>query len=235
MARNGWSAWGEIRTEARRFLLPSGLRLVPIETVAAVVEVKLSLTREEFEAADKAATQTAQLRLAVERQVVEPEGAGNISWEAGEVRKFNAERAKEGVPLSDPVFQWRTTFALIGVEGIKKVETLAEWLREAKTISAIACLESGCVWGYTKHTLENSCTIAQREDALMAFAGIIRNAITSHQDSCARYAMAGSPYAEPSTLTYWDKSRYEFPSWYTPSAEEVELRAQLPPNKKWRK
>jgi hypothetical protein len=50
---------------ANRFLLPSGLRMVPVETIASVVEIKLTLSRGEFETADRAAAETSRLRLRV--------------------------------------------------------------------------------------------------------------------------------------------------------------------------
>jgi hypothetical protein len=52
---------------ARRLTLPSGLRLVPIETVAAVVEVKLEVDHSKFKLTDAAAAHTGKLRLSVSR------------------------------------------------------------------------------------------------------------------------------------------------------------------------
>jgi hypothetical protein len=220
--------------EARRLLLPSGFRLIPIETVAAVVEVKLSLTKEGFLEADEAATQTARLKLSVKRQSLGHPGAGGAFMNGREVQKFNEERSEKGVPISDPLLRPRTTFAIIGVEGPAKVDTLAEWLRESKTIDTIACLRGGCAWGYTKGAAEGFCWVAQREDALLAFANCIRGAIMSHQHSSAEYVMIGSRYDEIRALTFWDNFGYEHPPLYTPTADEVNLRAQLFPGKTWR-
>jgi len=50
---------------AKQLELPSGLRLIPVETVAAVVEVKLALDRDELLSAKRAAKQTQALHLDV--------------------------------------------------------------------------------------------------------------------------------------------------------------------------
>jgi hypothetical protein len=50
---------------ANRFIFPSGMRLLPIESVVAVVEVKRRLTRKWFLEADRKAERTSRLRLAI--------------------------------------------------------------------------------------------------------------------------------------------------------------------------
>lgn len=128
--------------EANRFLLPSGMRLVPIETVAAVVEVKLTLTKEEFENADKAAAETARLRL-------RPRKSGNV-LQRGDVgtKEFVGlmdEHVRLGLPVTDSLFgEPPTVFTLFGFGGIERLETIRDWM-ERSTISVVCCLSAGCI------------------------------------------------------------------------------------------
>lgn len=128
--------------EANRFLLPSGLRLVPIETVAAAVEVKLTLTREEFESADKAAGETARLRLRPHRSgAILQKGDSGTTDSLGVTK----EQANNGVSVADPLFtEAPTVFTLFAFGGIERLDTIREWM-VGSTISVVCCLSAGCI------------------------------------------------------------------------------------------
>jgi Domain of unknown function (DUF6602) len=128
--------------EANRFLLPSGMRLVPIETVAAVVEVKLTLTKAEFENADKAAAETARLRLRAHRsgRVLQKGDAGSKSFTL-----LTDERVTAGLPIADELFgEPPTVFTLFAFGGVEKLDTIREWM-EHSTIAVVCCLSAGCI------------------------------------------------------------------------------------------
>lgn len=136
--------------EAARFLLPSGMRLIPIETVTSVIEVKLTLTRDEFERADHAASETARLRL-------RPGAHGNLLQEMNgssslDYRDFDPGHRAHGIAVSDPAFaEPPAIFTLFAFGGIQQVETIHQWMKNS-TISVVCCLTAGCVvrGGYMK-------------------------------------------------------------------------------------
>jgi hypothetical protein len=199
--------------EARRFLLPSGLRLVPIETVAVVVEIKLTLTKEGVLEADAAARQTASLKLAIRRRDLDSLGVAEmLQHDYTEASKADNERAKRGVPLSDQTVAYRTRFTIIGVDGPEKVETLAEWLKETTTINTITCLSVGSA---TRHAPSSGTPgysyIYQRDEALLSFAEEIRSALDAYDRSAQRFVADTWRYGKLTHRPYWDGSGYDEP------------------------
>lgn len=128
--------------EASRFLLPSGLRLIPIETVIAVVEVKLTLTKDEFERADRAAEETARLRLrpGASGRIIEQMDGGSL-----QIADVTPEQRRLGIAVGDPAFRTApVVFTLFAFGGVERLETIQEWMK-ASTISIVCCLSAGCV------------------------------------------------------------------------------------------
>ena len=213
-------------TEVNRFLLPSGMRLVPVETVAAIVEVKLSLTKAEFDQSDLAATETAGLRLR----------AGTLSniptaMAPGSMRSRNLinDEHEGGVSLN-ALGPFAPLFAIFAFGGPKEVETIASWLRTAKTIRLVACLEAGCALRSADATPTGGITfVTQQEDVLSHFAESIRAAIAHHENLWQTFQPSFSGYAAHETaLKFWDHTTsYEHPEWYQPTREELATREKL--------
>jgi hypothetical protein len=213
--------------EANRFLLPSGMRLIPIETVAAVIEVKLTLTKPEFESADLAATETARLRLRGSSLSYIPRAPGLSRTYTGLLPN---ERAN-GVSLDDPQLDFvRPTFAIFAFGGVSDVGTIASWLKTAKTISLVACLEAGCALRSrgTGHGTQLSF-VSQGDDVLGRFGECIRGAISNHEELWKSFHPDFSRYAtHEKPLRYWDETGgYEHPDWYQPEPEELAIRERL--------
>lgn len=202
---------------ARRFSLQSGLRLVPVEAVALVTEIKLDVDATKFKEADDAATETARLRLAVDR--VEPwSGAG------GPVKDHFTSGPADGLETTAQQVLGRVQFALFAFNGPTKPETLAEWLRAARTIRIICCLETGCV--YRPHHMEDTnfggCSLLSTpERALTYFAGIVGGAISRFEANAHIWRRRSSAYSDHRPLHYWDMSGYTPPRGFTPRPEDV--------------
>lgn len=185
---------------SNRLVLPSGLRLIPIETVAAVVEVKLALDKPELFKADKAAAQTANLRLSVQRRIIrDPLHSGFADYAS--VTAFNRDVAPNGVRLWDPELRNRTTFAVFGFKGPSSWQTMAEWMQEAITVSLVACLESGCVFRRPqsrgiREKGESHSLVYTSDAALMAFAWLIDVAIDKHRSSSEVFSGVLDKYNE---------------------------------------
>ena len=116
--------------DANRFLLPSGMRLVPVETAAAVVEVKLTLSKEEFEKSDMAATETARLRLRGQphSMIGTASGVANVN-----LTSLISPEQEHGIALDHPQLALaRPSFAIFAFGGVREVETIASWLRDAQ-------------------------------------------------------------------------------------------------------
>jgi len=171
--------------DANRFLLPSGMRLVPIETVAAVVEVKLTLTKAEFEKADRAAAETARLRLRPHRdgQIVEKMDDGsNTSLSLSETQ------VRDGLAVSDDAFgEPPAAFTVFSFGGVEELDTLRGWLNDASTISVVCCLSAGCLvrGGYMRagHMMIGSPDgdiEATAEDALWHFSETVGRLTAKH-------------------------------------------------------
>jgi hypothetical protein len=164
--------------DATRFTLPSGVRLVPIEEVAATVEVKLTLSKEEFVRADTAAAELLSRQLVVQYQQRNEKGERVVEpWPSDPETK----------PLS--ALRERTMFMLFGYFGPASTETLAAWLREAKAISVVCCLEVGCVVRDTETWFQKGkfCEFADRDAALTMFVDQLWSGLNGYRASCLDY------------------------------------------------
>jgi hypothetical protein len=222
---------------AKALELPSGLRLIPIETVAVVVEVKLSLDHGEFVTTEAAAAQTARLRLGVRWEPKHEGGAGGGSVHDFDAKRFNEETRGCAV-LTHGDLIGRTTFAVFGFGGTSQVETLAGWAAEAEHVSLIACLGAGCVyrhpldprWGVSE--FGHGTSTFEERDALLAFAQCIDDAVGQHSASAEVFVPRGRGYRVGEALTFWDGGLgYTLPLKYKPTQEELEERARRFPGR----
>ena len=206
---------------ARRFLLPSGLRLIPVETVAAVVEVKLSLSKPEVRKADVAPAQTARLRYAFREGSLAPDG---VFARTTVTQKEN----KSGVPMTDARMRsGQPTFAVFGYDDNVKPERLAGWLKETQAVNVLCCLNGGFASRAWRMSVTGVSFLAQAKHALGAFAERMAGAISVHSDWYRVLELDSERYARHVLLPYWDETHYEWPPDYTPTAEQIELRARL--------
>lgn len=172
--------------DANRFVLPSGMRLVPIETVAAVVEVKLTLSKEEFDRANRAADETSSLLLRANRAHSrlpvwpgEPFGKTVRGVHVPDPR-LTEEQYATGVSLSEPRFRHPPiTFALFAFLGDQKLGTIRDWMK-GKTVSVVCSLESGCVARHFADGSSGATVEAAQADALWHFSETILQAIAHH-------------------------------------------------------
>lgn len=131
--------------DANRFLLPSGRRLLPVESVVAAIEIKLSVDAAKFHEADSKAREVAQLHLRASRN-------GDIvlldEWGNRSVRSMSDAQRAEGVAVSDDAFLYSpVVFALFAFESdAGDCVSLSRWLDDASTISLVCCMDTGCVY-----------------------------------------------------------------------------------------
>jgi hypothetical protein len=206
---------------ARRYTLQSGLRLVPIESVASVIEVKLLLDDEKFRRADEAATETASLRLRTERHRLLAGAGGPIST--------HVDAAKEdGYATEDVEMRGRVSFVLFAFSGPKKVKTLLDWLGRAKTIQAICCLSAGTVWrAPTSHdwppkTPPNPRQAVLSKGALPGFLSVIDGSIERYTGHAGSWPARYTGYTTVPAHTYWDETGFIPRPGYEPMEEEVQ-------------
>lgn len=177
---------------ANRFLLPSGLRLVPVESVAAVVEVKLTLDAGEFDKADAAATLTSGLRLRIgfPGQVpCDPIEEGQPTGMTFSM--FIGDETTRGVQLSDEQLRPnQVPFAVFGFGGVKGKDTLVEWVMRAKAVNLVCCLGAGCV-ARTFHGLE----VVGADEALAMFADHLARSATRHEKLAHHLGLSFEGYA----------------------------------------
>ena len=202
---------------ARRFSLQSGLRLVPIETVALVTEIKLDVDATKFGNADAAASETAKLRLAVDK--VQP-GAGA----GGPIKDHFTSGPDDGLSTTDKELEGRVQFALFAFKGPKKPETLAEWLREASMIRIICCLDTGCA--YRPHHMDQTnfggCSLTSTpERSLTYFSEIVSAGASRFTVNANVWRSRSEAYSNYPPFLYWDKTGYPPPAGYTPSEAEI--------------
>jgi hypothetical protein len=221
--------------ETNAFVLPSGLRLIPIEAVAAVVEVKLSLDVEEFRAADQAAAQTSRLRLALRAEDNGRLGFGGVTASHREVAEFNELHGQNGALLSHPNLFARTTFAVFGLDGPSGVETLAQYVAGASTVQLLTCLNAGTV-----HRIEppgsssgGRALLHRREDALLSFAHAMVAAVRSHQQSAHDFTFQAHRYYHTPPVWYWDRTGLDMPEGYVPTPDELHGREMMFPGRKF--
>lgn len=182
--------------DANRFLLPSGMRLVPIESVAAVIEVKLNLDKAEFNRADQAAAETGKLRLSLSMHNVP-------RWKS------------HGLPASElgKQFSRPLTFAVFGFGGTSNVVTMAEWVKDARAISLACCLGAGCV----QRTHLDVSRVAAQDESLSMFAESIRDAINAYERRTEGICPDYTSYDTVRWKPYWDSTGYECPPDMSPA------------------
>ena len=206
--------------DANRFLLPSGMRLVPIESVAAVIEVKLTLNKSEFDKADAAATETARLRYRVASGTLQLHMPKNVAT------PVDGDTVAKGLAASDARIDiYRPTFAVFAFGGVQEPETLADWLRGASTIGLVCCLETGCALRVSRQM--NVSAVSGVEHALSSFAEHLAGSIRRRKALLEHIAVTFSDYTPESWLPYWDESRYHWATGYVPSEDQVQRREQL--------
>lgn len=184
-----------------RFAMPSGMRLVPIEAVAMVVEVKLTLDLDEFRKTDANAGEVKRLSRAVLRKGQPEDG----------LVPANAQPQD----LLDA-----TTFAVFSFGGVTQVETLAKWLQDATTIRLVCCLEAGCA--FRKPREQKGCSVVRRDDALPMFARHVDVAIANYKQAVSWFDLRYTEYDVDRHVTFNDETDYEFPPGYQPLEWEVE-------------
>ncbi|WP_437635543.1 hypothetical protein [Sorangium sp. So ce854] len=160
---------------------------------------------------DKAAAQTANLRLSVEWEPAPARGAGGVPQDAAAAEEFNREKAPQGVKLWDREVRNRTTFAVFGFNGPSNLHTMAEWMKETATVSLAACLETGCVFrrppsGAIREPWENRSIVYPSDEALMAFATLIDAAIDKHRESSSKFVCQIRRYTQLNGVPLEDSS-----------------------------
>jgi hypothetical protein len=164
---------------ANRLAMPSGMRLVPVESVAATVEVKLTLTRKRFTKADELAEETSRLRIrAGDLGASFP--VGDVLGRAGQIRTarnlIDGER-ENGIALCDAEFiANRVTFAVFAFGGCKSSERLLEMLSAARTINLLCCLGAGCV----VRRSDGEFDLTDPDGAVPMFADYLSRAVDRH-------------------------------------------------------
>jgi len=202
--------------EARRFVLPSGLVLVPVEAVAAVIEVKLSLDKSEYESAARAAGETGALRLSIDQVKPVAGWGGPISdqFTAGPEEGIRADQSDEGRVR-------RVAFGMFGFEG-PQIETIAKWLRDVpSTLEHVCCLGQGAVFRPAWSAGVGLSFIAPKEHALLSFLQFIDKSVERHRQSARHWRTKTGRYHAESEQNYWDATGYMFPDAYNPSEEEI--------------
>lgn len=209
---------------ARRFTLESGLRLVPVESVALVTEIKLDVDVEKFREADQAARETAKLRLAVDR--VETMAAAG-----GPLVDHCSPGPDDGLATTDDQLRGRVQFALFAFGGPKQPETLARWLREATTINVLCCLDTGCAYrppssrGDT--TFAGWSNVSEVDAALTHFAQLVAGIVSQHELNAATFLPRSERYAEYAYANYWDETGFLPPDGYRPTQAEIDQLVHL--------
>ncbi len=166
---------------ANRFVLPSGLRLVPVESIAAIVEVKLTLDKGEFDKSDATATQTSRLRLRLASD-------GQIPHDRIEEQTYGSSYcgtlstasmvAPSGLALDSPDLRPnRPPFTVFGFRGPAEVDTLVGWLKGATTAELVCCLTAGCAF----RRVDGSVVSVAANSALPTFAEQVEHAVDRHQ------------------------------------------------------
>jgi hypothetical protein len=140
---------------------------MPIESVVASIEIKLALDAAKFQEADAKASEVAQLRLRPTQhaELALSDDPPNVS-----LRSVSDDQWKNGVAAADPAFVYPpVVFALFAFDGkVKDTETVSRWLDQAKAISLVCCLNTGCV--YTgKLPFREVHEFTQSEEALTHF------------------------------------------------------------------
>jgi hypothetical protein len=204
------------------------MRLVPIESVAATIEVKLSLTRKRMLDADSAATETSRLRYRFSGSIPTSAVARRpLAYGSESTCNPTQDERNAGLALADPAFAPnRPTFAIFAFGGLKTPERLVGWLRECRTLDVVCCLGAGCV--SRRSDDPGYCWVAQHDDALAMFAQWMSAAVDRHEGvTRVMHPAFSEGYAAFDSLRYWDSTGYEDPSNFKPLPEDIRKREAL--------
>ena len=181
---------------ARRYKTP-GEVLVPIEEVVATVEVKLRVTKQDFESADTAASEILERKLALQWNVRGENGERVFDPWLGDPELFRVADQRD-----------RLTFALFGFFGPANADVLVSWLKEAKAIELICCLDSGCVFRSedTGRGKGKFCDVVEKDHALAMFADQLVVAVSAYEDSSRDYSPDRYAYAQQAKRHHDDPS-----------------------------
>lgn len=182
--------------DARRFTFSSGLRLVPVESVAAVVEVKLRLDAAEFEKTDAAAALTMQLR-GKWQQIGQRAGAGT-----GEVVRVAGSFIEHAMTDEAPPFY---IFAADCKAGHDRV---AKWLRGAAFVRGVFALNTGFMArsALTRAApeVDRVCFRASVDNGLLAFESFISGACEMHERRASERRVRWTEYASRLLVNHYD-------------------------------
>jgi hypothetical protein len=203
---------------ARRFTFGDGMRLVPIESVALLLEVKLTIDADKFKQADLAAQEADELRLAIDgvtRIVTEDRRPNRLNLEV--VSEAHDPGPKDGKRVAD-AFK-RVWHGIIAADGPAEVTTMANWLRDAKAIDFVCCLTTGCAFrepiarrSAMRTPALAYCDIAPADRSLTHFADLIRLALgnfESHDKSTQAQYYRYQPYM---AVRYYDQTGFGSPA-----------------------
>lgn len=208
---------------ARRFTFGDGMRLVPIESVALLLEVKLTIDSDKFRLADVAAQEANELRLAVDRITRPVNHSAELGCDvAEEGRVYGPE---EGTRLADTTNK-RVWYGIIAANG-PEVETLAGWLRSGTTIDFVCCLSTGCAFrppfarGECVHPAMATCDVSPADRALAHFGKLIHLALNNFEHHDKDAAPDYSRYEPYMSVRYYDDIGYKLPAGVTRLPNEL--------------
>jgi len=195
---------------ARRFTFGEGMRLVPIESVALLLEVKLLIDADKFKLADLSAQEANELRLAVDRITRPVNHSAELGIDVAE--EGRAYGPGEGTRVADAYKRvWCGIIAANGPE----VETLAGWLRSGTTIDFVCCLSTGCAFrppyarGAQVHPAMATCDVSPADRSLAHFGNLIHLALNNFEHHDKDTAPDYSRYEPYMSVRYYDDLGYD--------------------------
>jgi hypothetical protein len=198
---------------ARRFTFGDGMRLVPIESVALLLEVKLTIDSDKFKLADVAAQEANELRLAVDRITRPVNHNAELGFDI--VEEGRVYGPKEGTRVADAYK--RVWYGIIAASG-PEVETLAGWLRAGTTIDFVSCLSTGCAfrppWARRRevHPAMATCDVSPADRSLTHLGTLIHLALNNFEDHDRNTVPDYSRYEPYMSVRYYDDLGYELPA-----------------------
>jgi hypothetical protein len=207
---------------ARRFTFGDGMRLVPIESVALLLEVKLTIDSDKFKLADIAAQEASELRLAVNRITRPVNHDAALGFDVAQEGRVYGP--KEGVRAAD-VYK-RVWYGIVAADG-PALETLAGWLRQGTTIDFVCCLSTGCAArlpfareGERGHPALAYCTVAPADRSLVSLANLIHLALNNFEHHDKDTEPDYSRYERYMPVSYYDATGYGVPTGVTRLPDE---------------
>jgi hypothetical protein len=126
----------------------------------------------------------------------------------------------------------RVWFGVLAADG-PAPETIADWLREAKTIDFVCCLESGCVFrnpigrrSDKAHAAHKFSMIVDGEGSLGYFADLIYTALNNFEHHAKNtFVEFAGRYSQSAPVRHYDDIGYKTPPGMTYTGPELtELR-----------